>query len=40
MSMFGTRVYDCDQNLLWLLPPCFPSVDKPYTVLLQREVQP
>jgi hypothetical protein len=38
MSMFGTRVYNYDTNLLWLLPPWFPSVDKPYTVLLQREL--
>ena len=38
MSMFGTRVYNYDPNLLWLLPPWFPSVDKPYTVLLQREI--
>ena len=38
MSMFGTRTYNYDQNLLWLLPPWFPSVDKPYTVLLQREL--
>jgi hypothetical protein len=27
------------QNLLWLLPPWFLSVDKPYTVLQQRELQ-
>ena len=40
MSMFGTRVYDYDPNLLWLLPPWFPSVDKPYTVLMQREITP
>ena len=39
MSMFGTPVYNYDQNLLWLLPPWFPSVDKPKTVLLQRELQ-
>jgi len=38
MSMFGTRVYDYDPNLLWLLPPWFPTVDKPYTVLMQREI--
>jgi hypothetical protein len=40
MSMFGTRVYDYDPNLLWLLPPWFPTVDKPYTVLMQRELPP
>ncbi|HEX4518167.1 MAG TPA: hypothetical protein VH063_01170 [Gaiellaceae bacterium] len=39
MSMFGTRIYNYDQNLLWLLPPWFPTVDKPYTVLMQRELQ-
>jgi len=38
MSMFTTRVYDYDPNLLWLLPPWFPTVDKPYTVLMQREI--
>ncbi|HEY4349271.1 MAG TPA: hypothetical protein VGM80_16970 [Gaiellaceae bacterium] len=40
MSMYNTRVYNYDTNLLWLLPPWFPSVDKPYTVLLQREITP
>ncbi len=40
MSMFTTRVYDYDPNLLWLLPPWFPTVDKPYTVLLEREITP
>ncbi len=40
MSMFGTRVYNYDPNLLWLLPPWFPTVDKPYTVLMQREITP
>jgi hypothetical protein len=38
MSMFATRTYDYDPNLLWLLPPWFPTVDKPYTVLMQREI--
>jgi hypothetical protein len=40
MSMFTTRVYDYDPNLLWLLPPWFPTVDKPYSVLMQREITP
>ncbi len=40
MSMFTTRVYNYDQNLLWLLPPWFPTVEKPYNVLLQRELLP
>ncbi len=40
MSMFGTRVYNYDPNLLWLLPPWFPTVGKPYNVLLQRELPP
>jgi hypothetical protein len=38
MSMFGTRVYNYDPNLLWLLPPWFPTVDKPYSVYLEREI--
>jgi hypothetical protein len=38
MSMFTSRTYNYDPNLLWLLPPWFPTVDKPYTVLLQREL--
>jgi hypothetical protein len=40
MSMFGTRVYNYDPNLLWLLPPWFPTVDKPYSVYLEREITP
>ena len=36
--MFAFRTYNYDPNLLWLLPPWFPTVDKPYTVLLQREL--
>jgi hypothetical protein len=40
MSMFSSREYDYDPNLLWLLPPWFPTVDKPYTVLMQREITP
>ena len=40
MSMFNTRVYNYDTNLLWLTPPWFPTVDKPYTVLMQREITP
>lgn len=38
MSMFTTRTYNYDPNLLWLLPPWFPTVDKPYSVLMQREL--
>lgn len=38
MSEFDTRTYDFDSNLLWLDPPWFPTIENPYTVLLQREV--
>jgi hypothetical protein len=40
MSMFANREYDYDPNLLWLTPPWFPTVEKPYTVLIQREITP
>ncbi len=40
MSMFSAREYDYDPSLLWLTPPWFPTVDKPYTVLIQREITP
>ncbi len=38
MSEFNTRTYNFDSNLTWLDPPWFPTIENPYTVLLQREV--
>jgi hypothetical protein len=38
MSMFKTRFYNYDPNLLYLSPPWFPTVGDAYTVLMEREV--
>jgi hypothetical protein len=38
MSMFTTRVYNYDPNLLFLSPPWFPTVGDAYTVLMEREI--
>jgi hypothetical protein len=40
MSMFGTRNYNYDPNLLYLQPPWFPTVEDAYTVLISRELKP
>jgi Tfp pilus assembly protein PilX len=38
MSMFTTRVYNYDPNLLYLPPPWFPTFPNSYTTLLFRQV--
>lgn len=38
MSEFNSRTYNFDSNLTWLDPPWFPTIENPYTVLLQREI--
>jgi len=38
MSEFNSRTYNFDSNLLWLDPPWFPTIENPYTILLQREI--
>jgi Tfp pilus assembly protein PilX len=40
MSMFQTRVYNYDPNLLYLPPPWFPTFQNAYTTLLFRQVSP
>jgi hypothetical protein len=40
MSMFDTRNYLYDTNLLFLQPPYFPVLEEAYTVLFFREVNP
>ena len=40
MSMFATRNYLYDTNLLFLQPPYFPVLEEAYTVLFFREVDP
>jgi hypothetical protein len=40
MTMFTTRVYNYDPNLLFLAPPWFPAVDDSYTTVLFHEVAP
>ena len=37
-TMFNTRVYNYDSNLLFLSPPWFPTLADSYTTLLFREV--
>lgn len=38
MSMFTTRNYNYDSNLLFLVPPWFPKVGDAYTAALTREI--
>ncbi len=38
MSMFATRFYNYDPNLLYRSPPWFPTVGDAYTVLMEREI--
>jgi hypothetical protein len=38
MSMYATRVYNYDLNLLYRQPPFFPVLEEAYTVLLFREL--
>jgi hypothetical protein len=38
MSMFATRNYNYDPNLLFLQPPFFPVLEEAYTVLFFREI--
>ncbi len=40
MSMFTTRVYQYDANLLFLQPPFFPTLEESYSVLGFRELEP
>ena len=40
MSMFNTRTYNYDPNLLYLQPPWFPTVEDAYTVVISRELKP
>jgi hypothetical protein len=40
MSMFKTRIYNYDSNLLYRQPPWWPGVGDAYTVLYEREVSP
>ena len=40
MSMFRTRVYNYDPNLLYRQPPWWPNVGDAYTVVYEREVSP
>jgi type II secretory pathway pseudopilin PulG len=40
MSMFTTRVYTYDNNLLFLQPPFFPILEESYTLLDFRELNP
>jgi len=40
MTMFQTRVYNYDPNLLYLPPPWFPTFQNSYTTLLFRQVPP
>jgi Tfp pilus assembly protein PilX len=37
-TMFGTRTYGYDSNLVFLQPPWFPSLVKPWTTTLFREL--
>jgi Tfp pilus assembly protein PilX len=37
-NMFGTRVYNYDNNLLFVQPPYWPSLGNAYTILLQRQL--
>ncbi len=38
MAMFDTRVYNYDQNLLFLPPPWFPTIEPSYSILSFREL--
>ncbi len=40
MTMFNTRIYTYDPNLLYLPPPWFPTLEQTYTTLLFRQVPP
>ena len=40
MSMFDTRDYNYDANLLYVQPPFFPVMEDSYTILFFREVTP
>ncbi len=40
MTMFGTRNYDYDDNLRFLMPPWFPSQGNPWVTTLFRELPP
>jgi Tfp pilus assembly protein PilX len=40
MTMFGTRNYDYDDNLAFLMPPWFPSQGSPWVTALFREMPP
>ena len=40
MSLFGSRVYQYDQTLVYLPPPWFPTIQDAYTIVLSREVAP
>ena len=40
MTMFGTRNYDYDDNLKFLMPPWFPSQGNPWVTTLFRELPP
>ncbi|HEY5059585.1 MAG TPA: hypothetical protein VII51_11275 [Gaiellaceae bacterium] len=37
-NMFNTRVYNYDNNLLFVQPPYWPSLGNAYTILLQRQL--
>jgi Tfp pilus assembly protein PilX len=40
MTMFASRTYGYDNNLVFLQPPWFPSLVKPWTTTLFRELPP
>jgi hypothetical protein len=39
MSLYATRDYQYDDNLFWLPPPWFPTIEDAYTIYLFRELQ-
>lgn len=39
MTMFQSRIYNYDSNLLYVQPPWFPTLGDAYTILLQRELR-
>lgn len=40
MTLFRNRTYNYDEDLVWLLPPWFPTIEDVYTVQLFREQRP